>query len=335
MKVVFLIHSLEVSGCRYRVLQYLPYLKEKGVEASVHFFKEPWLDKIRFYRSLGDYDLLYIHRRLFSPLEFAYVRRRARKIIFDFDDAIMYRSSGSRNPYSFSRRFKFGHLMRRVDFVAAGNEFLKSEVLPYNPRVAVIPTSIDLNRYTVKEDSSPQDPLTIGWLGSSSTLKYLQSLMPALEGLYEEYPHFQLKIVCDQFLESERFPVVKKRWSSEEEEADLKSFDIGIMPLTDDPWTRGKCGFKILQYYGVGVPVVCTPVGVNRDIVEDGTNGLWAEDEDQWRKKLLLLMRDPGLRREMGMKGRRKVEEGYRLEVCAARLYEIMEQVCREKRIGR
>ena len=332
MKAVFLIHSLEVSGCRYRVLQYLPYLKEKGVEASIHFFKEPWPDKIRFYHSLGNYDLLYIHRRLFSPLEFACVRRRAKKIVFDFDDAIMYRSSSSKNHYSFSRCLKFAFMMRRVDFVAAGNEFLKSEVLPYNPSVAVIPTSIDLSRYTVKENSQPQIPMTIGWLGSSSTLKYLRTLLPTLERLYEEYPHFRLKIVCDEFVESERLPVIKKRWTSEEEEADLKSFDIGIMPLTDDPWTRGKCGLKILQYYGVGVPVVCTPVGVNRDIVEDGTNGFWAEDEDQWRKKLLLLMRDSGLRREMGMKGRMKVEERYRLEVCAARLYDILEKVCREDR---
>jgi hypothetical protein len=120
MKIVFLIHSLEVSGCRYRVLQYLPYLKEKGVEVSLRFFKEPWPDKIRFYRSLGDYDLLYIHRRLFSPLEFAYVRRRANRVIFDFDDAIMYRSSSSQNPHSFSRRLKFGYLMRRVDFEIRG-----------------------------------------------------------------------------------------------------------------------------------------------------------------------------------------------------------------------
>jgi glycosyltransferase involved in cell wall biosynthesis len=321
-----------VSGCRYRVLQYLPCLKGKGVEASLHFFKEPLPDKIRFYHSLGGYDLLYIHRRLFSPLEFAYVRRRANRVIFDFDDAIMYRSSSAPNPYSFSRRLKFGYLMRRVDFVVAGNEFLKSEALFYNPRVAVVPTSVDLSRYTVKDDSPVRGPMTIGWLGSSSTLKYLRTLMPTLERLYEEYPQFQLKIVCDEFLESERLPVVKKRWTSGEEAADLKSFDIGIMPLTDDPWTRGKCGLKILQYYGVGVPVVCTPVGVNRDIVEDGMNGLWAENEDQWKKKLLLLLQDPGLRRAMGIRGRKKVEEGYRLEVCGSRLYEIMEHVCREDR---
>lgn len=332
MRVVFLIHSLEVSGCRYRVLQYLPYLKEKGVECSVHLFKEGWPARLRFYSSLRDFDILYVHRRLFPPAEFAYVRRKARKIIFDFDDAIMYRSSSSKNPRSLSRRLKFAYLVKRVDFVVAGNEFLKSEALPYTSRVEVLPTSVDLTRYTLKGEPPPKGPLTIGWLGSSSTLKYLRPMMPTLERLYEQYPHFQLKIVCDEFLENERLPVIKKRWTSEEEEADLKSFDIGIMPLTDDPWTRGKCGLKILQYYGVGVPVVCTPVGVNRDIVEDGTNGFWAENEDQWKEKLLLLMQDRGLRRGMGIQGRQKVERGYSLEVCGSRLFEILQRVSEEDR---
>ena len=332
MKVVFLIHSLGVSGCRYRVLQYLPFLKEKGVECSIHLFKEGWAARLGFYSSLRDFDILYVHRRLFPPAEFVYVRRKARKIIFDFDDAIMYRSSSSKNPHSLSRRLKFAYLMRRVDFVVAGNEFLKSEVLPYTSRVEVLPTSVDLTRYTLKADLPPGEPLTVGWLGSSSTLKYLQSVMPMLDRLYEHYPHFQLKIVCDEFLESERLPVIKKRWAAEEEEADLKSFDIGIMPLTDDPWTRGKCGLKILQYYGVGVPVVCTPVGVNRDIVEDGKNGFWAENEDQWKEKLLLLMQDRGLRRAMGIQGRQKVERGYALEVCGYRLFEILQRVSGEDR---
>ncbi len=332
MKVVFLIHSLEVSGCRYRVLQYLPSLKEKGVECSVHLFKEGWPGKLRFYNSLGDFDILYVHRRLFPPLEFAYVRRKARKIIFDFDDAIMYRSSSSRNPHSLSRRLKFAHLVKRVDFVVAGNEFLRSEVLPYTSRVEVLPTSIDLTRYTLKGDAPARETLTIGWLGSSSTLKYVRSMMPMFERLYEQYPHFQLKIVCDQFVESERLPVIKKRWAAEEEETDLKSFDIGIMPLTDDPWTRGKCGLKILQYYGVGVPVVCTPVGVNRDIVEDGRNGFWAENEDQWKERLLLLMQDRELRRAMGIEGRQKVERGYALEVCGGRLFQILQRVSEEDR---
>ena len=327
MKVAFLIHSLEVNSCRYRVLQYLPYFRKGGVEVSVHFYKRNGLDKLKFYNTLGQYDIFYIHRKLFSPIEFWYLRRKAKRIIYDFDDALMYRSSGARNSHSFSRRFRFAYMMKRVNFVMAGNQFLKSQVIPYTPNVEVIPTSIDLSHYSVKKEDHPEGLITIGWLGSSSTLKYLRSLLPTLEKMFNGYPHFQLKIVCDQFLDSSYLPIIKKRWSSEEEEADLKSFDIGIMPLSDDLWSRGKCGLKILQYQSVGVPVICTPVGVNRDIIEDGVNGFWAQDEDQWEKGLSKLIREDGLRREMGLEGRKTVERGYSLEVNAPRILDVLKKV--------
>jgi glycosyltransferase involved in cell wall biosynthesis len=327
MEVAFLIHSLEVNSCRYRVLQYLPYLKEKGIKVSIHFYKRDWLDKLKFYNTLGQYDIFYIHRKLFLPPEFWYIRKKAKKIIYDFDDAVMYRSSSSKNPHSLSRRVKFAYMMKRVDLVVAGNQFLRSEVLPYHSRVEIIPTSVDLSRYHLKEDHTKKEAVTLGWLGSSSTLKYLRSLLPTLERVYQKHPCFQIKIVCDQFLESSKIPVIKKQWSEEEEEADLKSFDIGLMPLSVDLWSQGKCGFKIVQYYGVGVPTICTPVGVNRDIVEDGVNGFWAKDEGQWERSLLTLIREEGLRREMGLKGRKTVEKGYSLEVNAPHLLNVLKRV--------
>ncbi len=327
MKVAFLIHSLEVNSCRYRILQYLPYLENAGIEVSINFYRRTWRDKLRLYNTLGHYDIFYIHRKLFPPLEFAYIRKKAKKVIYDFDDAIMYRSSSSKNPHSLSRRIKFAYMMRRVDFIIAGNNFLKSEVLPYSSQAEVIPTSINLSRYTTKEHSRQEGPVIIGWLGSSSTLKYLKKLMPTLENLYQRYPYFQLKIVCDRFLDSIKVPVIKKKWSSETEEADLKSFDIGVMPLKDDLWSRGKCGLKILQYFSVGVPAVCTPVGINRDIVQDHVNGFWAQDEKQWEDRLLRLIQEEGLRRAMGIKGRKTVESLYAVEVNAPRLLGILKKV--------
>jgi glycosyltransferase involved in cell wall biosynthesis len=327
MKIAFLIHSLEVNSCRYRVLQYVPFLKEQGVEVSIHFYQRTWQSKMKLYRTLKQYDILYIHRKLFSPLEFWYLRREAKRIVYDIDDALMYRSSGRGDATSSSRRMKFAFMMKRVDFIVAGNQFLKSEVLSYNPHVTVLPTSLDLSRYSCKEYHDQVDPMTIGWLGSGSTLKYLRNLMPTLEGLFEKCPHFQLKIVCDQFLDSSKVPVIKKKWSSEEEEKDLKSFDIGVMPLSDDLWSQGKCGLKILQYFGVGIPVVCTPVGINRDIVEDGISGFWASDGKQWEDRLSRLMQEKSLRRQMGMKGRRTVEEGYCLDVNAPRLHNLLQYV--------
>jgi glycosyltransferase involved in cell wall biosynthesis len=158
-------------------------------------------------------------------------------------------------------------------------------------------------------------------------LKYLKKLMPSLERLYQRYPHFRLKIVCDQFPESASVPIIKRKWSAESELADLKSFDIGIMPLTDDLWSRGKCGFKILQYFSAGIPTVCTPVGINRDIVQDCINGFWAEDEQQWGDRLLTLMQEEKLCREMGRLGRETVENLYSVDVTAPRLLDILKVV--------
>jgi glycosyltransferase involved in cell wall biosynthesis len=260
-------------------------------------------------------------------MEFWYIRKKAKKIVYDFDDALMYRSSGSKNPYSFSRRIKFVYMMKWVDFVIAGNQFLKSEVLPYNHNVAVIPTSIDLSRYTLKEHFYHEGPITLGWLGSSSTLRYLESLIPTFEKMFKKCSDIQLKIVCDEFFDSPHMPVIKKNWSSEEENSDLRSFDIGVMPLFNDLWSQGKCGLKILQYYSVGLPVVCTPVGINRDIVENGVNGFWAQNEDQWEDGLMKLIRDEGLRKEMGFKGRKTVEKAYSLEVNAPRILDVLKKV--------
>ena len=330
MKVAFLIDRLETNSSRYRVIQYLPFLRDQGVDVSVHFHGRTWRDRFEFYNTLDQYDVLYVLRKLFFPAEFWYIRRRAKRIVYDFDDAVMYRSSGAKSSHSFSRRLRFAYMMKRMDHVIAGNEFLRSEALVYNDGVTVVPTSIDLSLYRLKESSHNEKPMIIGWLKTASTLKYLKKLMPTLEDLYKAYPRFQLKIVSDRFLEGVQMPVLKKRWSSEEEEADLRSFDIGLMPLTDDPWSRGKCGLKILQYSTVGVPVVCSPVGVNRDLVRDGVNGFWATHEGEWKEKLLCLIREEKLRREMGERGRRLVEEGYTVNVNAPRIYALLKKVCRE-----
>jgi glycosyltransferase involved in cell wall biosynthesis len=126
---------------------------------------------------------------------------------------------------------------------------------------------------------------------------------------------------------------VKKPWRSEEEVADLQSFDIGLMPLIDDPWSWGKCGLKIIQYQGVGVPVVCSPIGINRDLVEDGVNGLWATTQEEWEEKLSVLIENHVLREKMGREGRKRVLKGYTIQACAPRLLSLLKQVSEESQV--
>ncbi len=218
-------------------------------------------------------------------------------------------------------------MIRASDFVIAGNEFLRSQVFPFNPNVEVIPTSIDHERYHLKDYSIRKEKVTLRMDWRS----WIHPLLGEDASHFREdrgrYPHSELKIVCDIFFNSEKINVVKKMWNSEEEVADLQSFDIGFMPLVDDPWSWGKCGLKIIQYQGVGVPVVCTPVGINRDLVEDGVNGLWAKTPEEWEGRISNLIEDSLLREKMGKEGRRRVLEKYTVQSCAPRLFSILNRV--------
>ena len=243
----------------------------------------------------------------------------------------MYRNSKAEDPLSSTRRRRFVQMIKNSDFVIAGNEFLKSQVLPLNQNVEVIPTAIIEERYQLKTYSAQPARVILGWIGDHGSMHYLEKMRPIFEKIGEKYPFVELKIVCDTFFDCDRMKVIKKNWSSEEEVTDLQGFDIGLMPLVDDPWSWGKCGLKIIQYQGVGVPVVCTPVGINKDLVEDGANGFWAKTPKEWEEKLSLLIENPQLREQMGREGRRRVLRDYTDQVCAPRLFSILNRVNKER----
>jgi glycosyltransferase involved in cell wall biosynthesis len=324
MKALFLIQGWEVAASRYRVLQYIPYLESRGVEATVSLYPRSLKENIEFFRTLPEYDLVFLQRKRFNQPRLRWLRKRTKRIVYDFDDSVMYRNSKANNPISKTRRRRFIQMIRASDFVIAGNEFLKNQVLSFNPNVEVIPTPVDQEKYHLKDYSIKKEKVTLGWIGDHGSIHYLEKMRPILERIGERYPHAELKIVCDIFFDCEKINVVKKMWKSEEEVAELQSFDIGLMPLVDDPWSWGKCGLKIIQYQGVGVPVVCTPVGINRDLVEDGVNGLWAKTPEEWESKISNLIEDSALREKMGREGRRKVLGKYTIQSCGPRLFSIL-----------
>lgn len=335
MKVLFLIQGFIVAASRYRVLQYIPYLEAKGVETTVSLYPRTLRENFQFFNSLPQYDIVFLQRKRFNQPRLGLLRRRAKKIVYDFDDSVMYRNSKAKDPISQTRRRRFVQMIKNSDFVIAGNEFLKGEVLPFNPNVEVIPTAIDQERYHLKNYPPKQEKVTLGWIGDHGSIHYLEKMRPIFERIGEKYPHVELKIVCDTFFDCDRIKVIKKNWSSEEEVADLQGFDIGLMPLVDDPWSWGKCGLKIIQYQGVGLPVVCTPVGINKDLVEDGTNGYWAMTPEDWEKKLSTLIESSELRERMGREGRKKVVENYTYQVCAPRLVSILARTIEKSHGGK
>jgi glycosyltransferase involved in cell wall biosynthesis len=281
------------------------------------------------YRRLPSFDVVCIQRRLLPPIEFYWIRRRSSKMLFDLDDAIMYRSSSSPYPHSLSRRVKFRWMVKGSDVVTVGNQFLKNEVLKVDREkmVFLIPTCIDMGLYPQKKKISNHPEVILGWIGTKGNLKYLKKLEPVFETLHRRFPRVQLKIVSSDFYDPSSLPVVKKPWRLEDENADLISFDIGLMPLNDDLWSRGKCGLKIVQYLSVGVPVVCTPVGINSDIIQDGENGFWATTHQEWIDRLSTLIQNPDLRYRMGLKGMERVEREYSLAVTSEKFLHVLQSL--------
>jgi glycosyltransferase involved in cell wall biosynthesis len=282
---------------------------------------------VRLYREIDKYDVIFLQRKR-PPFPFLHLlRRRSTGVVYDFDDAVMYRSANASSPYSATRQRRFARIVRAADHVIAGNTFLRDQTRRYTDQVTVIPTAIDITRYTPKDYHKKSTKVTIGWIGSRSTLPYLDHLKGVFDELGKRYKHLELKIICDSFFDCDTIPVIKKMWREKEEITDLQSLDIGVMPLSDDLWSRGKCGLKLLQYYGVGVPVVCTPVGVNRDVVQDGINGFWAITDEEWIEKLSILIEDPSLRQKMGLHGRELVRESYSIQGCAPKFYGVLDEV--------
>jgi len=227
---------------------------------------------------------------------------------------------------------KFKAMMITVDNVIAGNTYLKNEASKFiSPdKIYVMPTIVDLKEYSIKNYDTTKKNFIIGWIGTSGNLHYLKSIAPALEKLNRKYGNIKLKIVCDGFFELNNIEVIKKTWSPEDVEDDLKSFDVGVMPIADDLWTRGKCGLKIVQYLAAGIPAVVSPVGLNRDLAIPGKTGFWADGIDEWTDKISELVDNPDKRIKMGLAGRKLVEEKYSLQAQAPRYLAILRKIAGE-----
>jgi glycosyltransferase involved in cell wall biosynthesis len=328
MRIIFLTHSSD-QGHRFRVEQYFPYLIAHQVEPKWQPLSGSWRDRLILYRQLPSFNVVCIQRRLLSPFEFYWIRKKSSKVLFDLDDAIMYRSSSSPRPHSLSRWLKFRWMVKGSDTMTVGNQFLKNEVLKVDrqKKVFVIPTCIDTNLYPKKKRVSNRQEIILGWIGTKGNLKYLKKLEPVFETIRQRFPQAKLKIVSNDFYDSSHLSTIKKPWKLEEENEDLISFDIGLMPLNDDLWSRGKCGLKIIQYLSVGVPAVCTPVGINSDIIKDGENGFWATNDQEWVDRLTTLIQNQELRYQMGLKGIETVEREYSLGVTSEKFFHVLQSL--------
>ena len=329
MKLLFIVPRLDKASSRYRVVQYLPFLERLGAECTVVELPSGLIERFRLWVSCQNYSAVVLQKRLLSAWDLFWLSRYCNKLCYDFDDAVMLPDSGKASDSSKTRQKKFSGIVNKADLVVAGNQYLAERARNAGSNnVSVVNTPIDLQRYRVAPELRGGDSVTIGWIGSRATLGYLETVRPALEWLGKKYPNVRLKLISDEFLEFADLNVDCIPWSYEEEIEQLNSIDIGIMPLTDDPWSRGKCGFKLLQYMGVGIPTVCHPVGLNKEIVIDQSTGLCATTGQEWMVALQTLVEDKSMRERFGRKGRERVSALFGVERNAAALFDQLERVC-------
>ncbi len=330
MHLTALVKNPQHVCCRYRLLAFAPYLRQAGHRLELCSWPASWWQRLWLGRRLRAADVVIVQRRLLPRWYLGLLRRNARRLVFDFDDAVFLRDSYADKTSRWSdRQARFAAMVRSADAVIAGNSFLADEADRWagSRRTSVIPTCVDPDRYPLARHVRAEGGVQLAWIGSSSTLRGLELIQPLLDYLGQQWPGLRLKLICDKFLRLAHLPVVACPWSEDGEATALASADIGISWLPDDPWSRGKCGLKVLQYMAAGLPVVANPVGVQAELVAPGETGFLAETPREWADAVRRLARDPALRQAMGQAGRERVEMEFSVASGATRWLALLERL--------
>ena len=358
MKVLCLTtFPVEAAATRYRCVQFFSYLADHGFECRLRSFLSPDLFG-KFYTKGGvvvkaaqlglaalsrladigrpECDLVLVQREaaLFGPpvIEWFLTRVLKKPLVLDFDDAIYV-------PYISPT---YGRLVSSLKFprkteanlrlsrqVIAGNRLVADYALRFNRNVTIIPTVVDVGRYRVEKKRVSAGLPVLGWIGSPTTTQYLKPIIPVIRDLSQRH-HFAFRVVgANEHIQIDGVAVQNEPWRMEREIGDFQSLDIGLYPVTEDQWSVGKSGFKAIQYMAAGVACVGSPVGVNKEIIQDGVNGFFANTPQEWTEKLSLLIKDPELRLRLGASGQQTVEQRYSLEVHAPRLLAVLQAASR------
>jgi len=328
---------------RFRMEIYEPYLRREGISYSIVPFMDISTSQ-KLYKSGGNLNkawgtlkgylrrlkviLIDIHRYEFvfitrqaAPLgppifEFIISKIWRKKMIFDFDDALWIPRTSIENKFAewLKCSWKIKYICKWSYKVTAGNQFLFDYASKYNNKVLLLPTTVDLDRQHNMIKTHHFGKVVVGWTGSHSTLCFLEPIISLINQLQKELD-FTLLVICNKRPDFDLKDWQYIEWSEEREIEDLLKMDIGIMPLTQDKWSLGKCGFKIIQYLSLGIPAIASPVGVNNVIIEDGKNSFLCSSKEDWRNSLSTLIHNHELRKKMGEEGKKKIIAEYNTSV--------------------
>lgn len=349
----------EGAGCRFRIAQYAPYLREQGYDVTIESFYTPEFFRLVYQPGrqvrkaiafaglvvrqlqrlmrLRDYDMVWLYREaipLGPPIIESMIARTGIPVIFDFDDAIFMRNVAEANrAIAFLKDpGRVAAILKRSTRVVVGNNWLAEYARKYNPSVTMIPTAVDTARFRPRQQAEARARLVVGWIGSPTTFPYLEAMAPVLKRVAERHD-FVLRVSGAG--RPVRFPGVQVEevpWTLADEVSLFNTCDIGVYPLPDDEWSKGKCGFKAIQCMACGVPVVAAAVGVNKTIIDDGVNSFLAATPEEWIDKLGRLLSDAALRQRFAAAGRQRIEERYSLTVTAPQMKAVFDSAVPARR---
>ncbi len=325
---MFIGRSSDLASTRIRAANLIEPLARRGVHAELYILPKSLSARLKLFQKCKTYDVVILQKKLLSPILFFFLRRASRYLVYDFDDAVFFRDAfGSRidDPewFSKSRWRRFKTTAKAVDIVLAGNNYLESYAQKYNNNVAILPSSVPLNNIPTR-DNFPDNPKpVVGWVGSRTTMKYIFSIESILANVASVYP-FELRIISDTPCSISSLPCHHIFWNLDRQDQEIAHFDIGIMPLSDDPWAKGKCAYKLLQCMAAEVPFVASAVGMNVEVTCGNTTGFAVKSDREFVNCLVKLLRDKALRRRMGKAGRALVERFYTTEVISEKLAQLI-----------
>ena len=317
--ILFVSKGKDSASTRYRALAYFTALQSSGWR-PLHLTVRGTLPRLKLLGIAKQAEVVVILRKTFSLSFLRLLRLCSKNLVFDLDDAVFCRSDGEASK---SRQISFEKVTSICEQIWAGNLYLADRAKQYNEAVKILPTSLDYRKYLLEVEKD-SDYFDLVWIGSRSTQKYLKKSLPLLESLSEIIPNLRLKIVADFDLPTIRLKTLAVPWSEQGEAKALASSHIGIAPMTDDPWTKGKCGLKVLQYMAAGLPVISSPAGVNKEIVQHGKTGFLAENFDDWRQSINKLFSDPDLSDTMGKTGQKRVIEHFSVDATFRKMSECL-----------
>lgn len=318
MEILALVEAPGHVCSRYRIEAFEPALSRFGLRLTYQAIESNPLRRLAQMRAAGRFDSVILQRKLLDSLSFTALRQSARHLVFDFDDAVLYRDSYSPKGHHCPRRqARFARIVRECDTILAGNSFLALRAEEHGARstkVHFMPTCVNLAAYEAaarQADKRKDDSLVMVWIGSSSTLKGLEATRELWEKIGELVPNAVLRVVCDRFPDFKSLAIERVTWSQAVELPAIVTADIGISHVPDDLWSRGKCGLKVLQYLAGGLPVLTNPVGVHPEMVKSGQTGFLVDHPREWLEAVQWLGRNIDIARTMGENAVETIRHGY------------------------